>query len=37
MAERYGTATTVPEWRERLRCSQCGGRNIDMVVTVTKL
>ena len=37
MAERYGTATTVPEWRERLRCSQCGGRNIDMVVTGTKL
>ena len=36
MAERYGAATTVPEWRERLRCSQCGGRNIDMVVTGTK-
>src|SRR6516165_7950564 len=33
MAERYGAATTVPEWRERLRCSQCGGRNIDMLVT----
>jgi hypothetical protein len=36
MAERYGAATTVPEWRERLRCSQCGGRNIDMVATGTK-
>jgi hypothetical protein len=33
MAERYGAATTVTEWRDPLRCSQCGGRNIDMVVT----
>jgi len=23
MADRYGAATTVPEWHERLRCSQC--------------
>jgi hypothetical protein len=33
MAERYGRETTVPEWRERLVCSQCGSRNVDMVVT----
>jgi hypothetical protein len=25
--------TTMPDWRERLRCSQCGSRNIDMVVS----
>jgi hypothetical protein len=24
---------TVPEWHERLVCSQCGGRDIDVVVT----
>jgi hypothetical protein len=23
----------VLEWRERLVCSQCGGRQVDMVVT----
>jgi hypothetical protein len=23
MADRYGAATTVPEWHEWLRCSQC--------------
>jgi Zn finger protein HypA/HybF involved in hydrogenase expression len=33
MAQRYGAATTVPDWRERLICSQCGSRQIDMVVT----
>ena len=33
MAERYGAETTVPEWRRRLVCSQCGSRNVDMVVT----
>jgi hypothetical protein len=26
-------ATTVPDWRERLRCSQCGSGNVDMVVS----
>jgi hypothetical protein len=36
LAERYGAATTVPEWRNRLVCSQCGSRNVDMVVTGTK-
>ena len=35
MAQRYGAETTVPEWRGRLVCSQCGSRNIDMVVTGT--
>jgi hypothetical protein len=24
---------TVPDWRERLVCSKCGSREIDMVVT----
>jgi hypothetical protein len=35
-AERYGAETTVPEWRERLVCSRCGSRNVDMVVTGTE-
>jgi hypothetical protein len=35
LAERYGAATTVPEWRNRLVCSQCGSRNVDMVVSGT--
>jgi hypothetical protein len=33
MAERYGVEMSVPDWRERLRCLQCGRRNIDMVVS----
>jgi len=24
---------SVPDWRARLVCSRCGGRNVDMVVT----
>jgi hypothetical protein len=36
MAERYGADTTVPKWRERLVCSACGSRNVDMVVTGTE-
>jgi hypothetical protein len=36
MAERYGAKTTVPEWRERLVCSRCGSRNVDIVVTGTE-
>jgi Zn finger protein HypA/HybF involved in hydrogenase expression len=36
MAERYGAATTVPEWRQRLVCSACGSRNVEMVVTGTE-
>jgi hypothetical protein len=33
MAERYGAATTVLDWSARLVCSECGSRQIDMVVT----
>jgi Zn finger protein HypA/HybF involved in hydrogenase expression len=33
MAARYGAETTVLDWRERLVCSKCGSREIDMVVT----
>lgn len=33
MAARYGTNTPVPDWRERLVCSRCGSRNVDMVLT----
>lgn len=33
MAERYGADMPVPEWRERLVCSRCGSRRVDMVVT----
>jgi len=36
MARRYGAETPVPDWRERLICSQCGSRQIDMVVTGRK-
>ena len=32
-AERYGAETTVPDWRDRLVCSDCGCRDIDMVCT----
>ena len=30
-ARRYGAEMPVLEWRERLVCSQCGGREIDLV------
>jgi hypothetical protein len=33
-ARRYGADMPVPEWRERLVCSACGSRNIDMVVSI---
>jgi hypothetical protein len=33
MAARYGAETPVLDWRERLVCSGCGGRDIDMVLT----
>jgi hypothetical protein len=33
LARRYGADMPVPDWRERLVCSQCGSRQIDMVVT----
>jgi hypothetical protein len=33
MAARYGAEMPVLEWRDRLVCSQCSGRQVDMVVT----
>jgi hypothetical protein len=36
MAARYGAETPVLDWREKLVCSKCGGRQVDMVVTGTK-
>jgi hypothetical protein len=33
MARQYGAGTSVLDWRERLVCSECGGRQLDMVVT----
>jgi hypothetical protein len=33
MAERYGAEMTVPDWRKRLVCGQCGSRRVDFVVT----
>jgi len=36
MAARYGAATSVLDWREKLVRSRCGGRQADMVVTGTK-
>jgi DNA-directed RNA polymerase subunit RPC12/RpoP len=35
-SERCGAEMPVPEWRERLVCSKCGSREIDMVVTGTE-
>ena len=32
----YGAETPVPEWRRRLVCSQCGSRDVNMVVTGTR-
>jgi hypothetical protein len=36
MAERYGAETTVPDWRKRLVCGQCGSRNVNLIVSGTK-
>jgi Zn finger protein HypA/HybF involved in hydrogenase expression len=36
MAERYGAEMSVPEWRARLVCAQCGSRRVDMVVSGTE-
>jgi hypothetical protein len=33
MAARYGAETPVLDWRERLVCSRCGSRQVDMVLT----
>jgi Zn finger protein HypA/HybF involved in hydrogenase expression len=35
-AQRYGAETTVPDWRERLICSKCGSREIDMAASGTE-
>jgi Zn finger protein HypA/HybF involved in hydrogenase expression len=36
-ARRYGEETSVLAWRDRLVCSNCGSRAIDMVLTGAKL
>jgi hypothetical protein len=36
MAERYGAGVSVLDWRDRLICSRCGGRDNDMVLTGTR-
>ena len=36
VAARYGADTSVLDWRERLVCSRCGGRQADMVVSGTE-
>jgi hypothetical protein len=36
MTARYGADTSVLDWRDRLVCSRCGGREIDMVLTGTQ-
>jgi Zn finger protein HypA/HybF involved in hydrogenase expression len=36
MAAQYGAETSVPGWRQRLVCGQCGSCNVDMVVTGTE-
>jgi hypothetical protein len=34
MAARYGAETPVLDWRERLVCSKCGSRQVDLVARV---
>ena len=36
MAARYGANTSFSTGTSRLVCSQCGGREVDMVLTGTK-
>jgi hypothetical protein len=36
LARRYGAEMPVLDWRERLVCSRCGSREIDMVLTGTR-
>lgn len=33
LAERHGAQTTLPDWAARLRCSACGSREVDFVVS----
>jgi len=35
-AQRYGAETSVLEWRDKLVCSRCGGRHVEMVVSGTE-
>jgi hypothetical protein len=35
MARQYGSETSVHDWRERLVCTRCGSRQVEMVVTGT--
>ena len=35
-ARRHGAETSILEWRDKLVCSRCGGREIDMVVSATQ-
>lgn len=34
-AERYGADLILMDWKARLRCSACGSRAVDLVVTST--
>ena len=36
MAARYGAETPLLDWRGRLACSRCGGRQVVMVVNGSK-
>jgi hypothetical protein len=36
LAEQYGPNTLVLDWRERLVCSECDGRQVDFVVSGTR-
>ena len=36
LAQQHGAETTVLRWASRLRCSQCGARDADYVVSGTK-
>ncbi len=31
--ERYGAGLSLPDWAARLRCSECGSREVDFVVS----
>ena len=36
MGASYGANTSLLDWRDRLVCSRCRGRQVDMVVTGTE-
>jgi DNA-directed RNA polymerase subunit RPC12/RpoP len=35
IAQRFGAEIVVLDWRDRLVCSHCGSRDVDMIVTGT--